>query len=734
MYVALNRARLAVLPAALLLVFSVATQAQDAQNAALHLGIPEQVAQNAFLSVKLPVREKAQNPYDPRQIDVFARVVAPSGRQFTVPAYYSVGFDPLFRVLTRDDGWRLNLCPEESGLYQLRVFAGTNGEQGRAFAEGHFTAVPSPDPGFVGASSAPSGYFAFRNGRPFFPIGLNYCWGDSANPARYLETLLALSRKGANCVRIWLAPWWLPVEKTPGAYDQRACALLDLILEVSEQCGISVIVCIEQPVAFMSGKEQDLWPKNPYNHDLGGPCAKTTDFFTDAGARALTERKLRYLVARYGARRSVMAWELFNEVELFPFAFGNFKDNQPAVLDWHRQMALYLRRSDPYRHMIATSSSREFQETRLTEGLIDFVQLHAYSGGDVAVAVANALAPAAVATGAPVIVGEFGGRDSEKDLTGMQHGTWVTMAAGGAGAGLYWWEFGDALKEGANTLQAVSRFAAGIRWWEEQFVPAEIEMALAGSRDGGVVETHKDMTLTPGSGFGTEKKGICSVGRDGSISGERDLPSFLLGRDQPRERTSCALNLDMAAAGKLRVKVNSVSDRATLSLKIDGMPTAQKVLLTGPENKEARSSRRVEKWKAYQDVYDKEYDFNIPAGKHEVRLENAGKGWIKIDYITLPSYRIEQALPVSAWGLCGRTVGLVYAVVTDPKASKEGGGIYDIDLRMKGLQDGRYKLTWYDCNTGGEIGTTEAVCSEGRVALPVPELREHIAGKLVRQY
>ncbi len=696
------------------------------------LSIPDKVNQNAFLSVKLPVRDRVRNAYDSREIDVFARVVAPSGRELLVPAYFQLGFDPSTNARTKDDGWRLNFCPEETGLYQLQVYVRKTGEAERALAEGHFIATASVDPGFVGVSDVPSGYFSFRSGRVFFPVGLNFCWDDSQNFPKYLQTLLGLSRQGVTCLRIWLTPWWLQLEKPAGVYDPRACAMLDAILDTCERCGICVILCVEQPVGFRWDKDNTPWRSNPYNHELGGPCTKTNDFFTDEGARTLTRRKLRYLVARYGARRSIMAWELFNEVEYFPFTFGHFKENEPAVLDWHREMALYLRRTDPYGHLISTSSDKTLQDRLLDEGLIDFEQLHVYPSGDVGAGVANALAPVAADTGAPVLVGEFGGHAAPTDLIAMRHGTWVTMATGGAGAGLYWWQFSDALREGAKTLRAVSRFTAGIRWADEQFAPATMMMASAEKEK--LPEARKDILLKPGLGFGAERAGVCAVGRDGSVSGEQNLPSFLLGRDQRSGRTSCVLKLDPAGEGKLRVKVNTVSDRATLDLVIDGMPTAHKLLATGPQNKEAKNSRWVPKWKVYEDVYDKEYEFDLPGGAHEIRLDNTGRGWIKIDYLALPAYRIEQTLPISAYGLCGRNAGLVYIVVTDPKVSEEGGGIFHVNLWMEKLPDGAYKVTWYDCGTGEEISTADATCAEGQIALSVPEFQEHIAGKLVRQF
>ena len=60
------------------------------------------------------------------------------------------------------------------------------------------------------------------------------------------------------------------------------------------------------------------WEDNPYNAANGGPVAADDPaaFFTDPTARDLFKKRLRYLVARYGAYRDILAWELFNEISV----------------------------------------------------------------------------------------------------------------------------------------------------------------------------------------------------------------------------------------------------------------------------------------------------------------------------------------------------------------------------------------------------------------------------------
>ena len=55
-----------------------------------------------------------------------------------------------------------------------------------------------------------------------------------------------IARTGSRVLRVWLAPWWLPVERRMGRYDQAACARLDVIFEKAESLGLDVILCVEQ--------------------------------------------------------------------------------------------------------------------------------------------------------------------------------------------------------------------------------------------------------------------------------------------------------------------------------------------------------------------------------------------------------------------------------------------------------------------------------------------------------
>ena len=158
------------------------------------------------------------------------------------------------------------------------------------------------------------------------------------------------------------------------------------------------------------------WYDNPYNAANGGPVPEDDPaaFFSDPTAKDLFKQRLRYLVARYGAYRDILAWELFNETQFIgradknPFGSQQVRDDLVA---WHAEMAAYLRSLDPYDHLITTSSDIDTSAARTiwADPNIDLVQVHDYgalSGRDQRF---SGYAEDLNATyDKPVIIGEFG--------------------------------------------------------------------------------------------------------------------------------------------------------------------------------------------------------------------------------------------------------------------------------------------------------------------------------------
>ncbi|MHB0998958.1 MAG: hypothetical protein ACYC27_06900 [Armatimonadota bacterium] len=137
-----------------------------------------------------------------------------------------------------------------------------------------------------------------------------------------------------------------------------ALARFEYLLQQAEENGVVV-----QPAIF----NYRLWnPSNP----TGLYAAYFGDFFTDTESISQQQRVLRYLVARFGHYRSLMGWELTNEMDS---AYTEVRGT------WLKNHALYLKKCDPYRHIITNSLWRSPGDPEYSQMPdIDINQVHYY--------------------------------------------------------------------------------------------------------------------------------------------------------------------------------------------------------------------------------------------------------------------------------------------------------------------------------------------------------------------
>jgi hypothetical protein len=168
-----------------------------------------------------------------------------------------------------------------------------------------------------------------------------------------------------------------------GRYYEKTAERLDEILRLSEEKGLYVMLTIDNHGIFKDfidvWASNAEWRTNPYNAVNGGPCESPADFFTNAEAKRIYKNKLRYLVARWGYSTHIACWEFFNEVD----NVLNWQDIPPlAIVNWHKEMADYLKQVDPYGHLISTSvTSKDIKGLWDIESL-DFTQHHNYGPTD----------------------------------------------------------------------------------------------------------------------------------------------------------------------------------------------------------------------------------------------------------------------------------------------------------------------------------------------------------------
>jgi hypothetical protein len=295
------------------------------------------------------------NPYDCRANDVRVVFAAPDGHREERLAYFDEG------------RWKAWLTTTHPGHYHATLTR--NGE----LVAGPAAEVVVPESarlpeGFVHAQGT---RFVTDSSQPYFPLGHDLCWRYPDIPP-LTELLLRMGAAGMNWARIWACAWdeknpvlirhnaYAPAEKGTwreaaplGEFLPAALRQWDELVSAAEASGIRFQFVLFHHGLFSTRADAN-WNEHPWNRANGGFLDKPQDFFTNETARDYSRRWLRYAIARWGHSPSVLAWELFNEVE---WTDAIQKDqNWPAVLAWHNEMAAYVRSLDPYHHLVVTAS------------------------------------------------------------------------------------------------------------------------------------------------------------------------------------------------------------------------------------------------------------------------------------------------------------------------------------------------------------------------------------------
>lgn len=393
-----------------------------------------------------------ENPYDPDQVDAKAIITEPDGNTVEAIAFY---FTPFSRSLDAGNElltptgeashWRVRFAPRKEGEHEFFIRVTDSGGTTESATSG-FTAVSAGSRGFVRAPE--SRYLRFDDGSYYVPIGYNIDWCDMSGSYFFDEYYEEMAGAGGNWSRLWMTHFnggitieWGAYHPSGlyqglGRYSQGHAFRLDTILQKAQDLGLYIQIVLNQHSQFETG-QWSSWADNPYNTANGGPCETSADYFSNEEANRLYDRRIRYMVARYAAYRSVMAWELWNELELL-------KGYLPWVADpWQHEKRDLIRTLDPQDHPITTSYGNPVYLFYQDLDGFDINQRHMYMGAsDWTSWFDHAWF---LNSGKPLILGEFGigiyGDLNEKDPTGihMHAGIWSTMLAGYAGGGMLWW-------------------------------------------------------------------------------------------------------------------------------------------------------------------------------------------------------------------------------------------------------------------------------------------------------
>ncbi len=449
------------------------------------------------------------NAFDLRIIEITAYFISPTEKRIRVPGFFYQDYirtwDNDREVLTPRGNpcWKVRFTPTEVGNYKYYIIVKDGAGEIKS-EEGEFKAVASDKPGYIRVSPVNYHYFQFDSGEDFFPIGHNVCWYSSDKGTYdYDHYFSKMMETGENYARLWLSPWAFTLEwDRLGYYSLENAWRLDYVMELAEKKGIYIMLCLDTFNTLLSKPPLGRWKSNPYNLVNGGPCQWVREFFTSEQARDCHKRKLRYIVSRWGYSPNILAWQLWNEIDIID------EYNSEDIKVWHKEMANYLTQLDSYNHLITTSyrfRQGDAQVWNLPE--MKFTQIHCYDRRDMAKAMLDVSMEMTEAYGKPFFAGEFGlhsGYDTY-DSRGihLHNALWSSSLSRSAGTAMsWWWDKGsgnDFYSIEQNNLyyhfKALANFLKGIRWTKSNFQPVKATAFLdneAEAKKGGEKQSLSD--------------------------------------------------------------------------------------------------------------------------------------------------------------------------------------------------------------------------------------------------
>ena len=613
--------------------------ANAAEIQVLSLGSSRQWQRTEFRLEGLP---SATNVFDPDVIRVEGTLVMPTQRTLVIPAYWHQDYDRSLnngteRLTPRGaPEWRLRCATPESGAHSLRVMVWTNGQfygQSDSIRFEAEPAAPAPATNAAGLTmprgatrvAAGRQYFETADGSPLPLVGACVCWPGNRGTFDYDDWFAGMSRAGENYTRLWMAPWAFGIEAEPGTltrYRLDRAWQLDYVLEHTEEQGIGIMLCLDYHGMFETEIDvwggNNYWPKNPYNALEGGPCADQNAFFTSDAARAVYQKRLRYLVARYGYSSSLFAWEFFNELD------NVYRYLIPAdVARWHTDMGDWLHRHDPFQHLVTTSLTGGSDRSDIWSlPQIDFTQYHAYGMPQPAMGLAEVSQSFLSRYGKPVLIGEYGvdwrgwSLAADPYWRGFRQGVWGGLLGGSAGTAMSWW-WEELHAQNAYPYYGVvtdflrtTRLSQGA-WTAVRFAtngppPVQVGSPIPAGQPFSV-------TLPLDTRWGAALPGLLAVNsvrcRDYSAS---VWNAYVQGTGHPDLRNPFKFEAWLGNDARLTLHLNSVSSGAILLVRVD-----EKSFFT-------RSLPNLDGGWQVNNEYNTNITVNLPAGKHLVENRNGG--------------------------------------------------------------------------------------------------------------
>lgn len=319
---------------------------------------------------------------------------------------------------------------------------------------------------------------AFRDHTIFIPIGPNVCWTVAPDQlGKFAKHFANLAKHGGNHVRLWCASWCGQIEgETPDAYRLEQAWMMDRILALAREHGLMVTIVLD------NHHDMGLGKFFPY----GVTYQERVKNFLSATPGGQHRRRMRYVLARWGADDSIAAWELFNELDLA-------QPMRDAALRWAAGTSTLFKSLDVDQRLLTISWAGDDWDPVAKLPAIDLGQVHSYvvewsdklgmrkTATRDGVGMLLSAAERGMTLGKPYCFSEVGYQGTNEDNKGndldtqgllLRQQAWAGFLLGGYGSGMnWWWDVYIEPKQLWSGYRGLARVLPRLDWRDRELSP-----------------------------------------------------------------------------------------------------------------------------------------------------------------------------------------------------------------------------------------------------------------------
>jgi hypothetical protein len=246
--------------------------------------------------------------------------------------------------------------------------------------------------------------------------------------------------------------------------------------------------------------------------------------------------------------------------------------------------------------------------------------------------------------------------------------------------------------------------------------------------------TYMEMRFT-GNGPNWQKpeKTIFTVKKDGTVENANQLLGLLHGYVHEELRIPLTFRVDFPTQGEFIIHVGKVGDDGILSIFLDDKKVSSVELPTGEGL--GVSSEYNQRWERWETVYDKDISVTVPAGEHEIRIQNDGMDWITIRSFRLTNYRSNAEPNLRVLGMQTSKKALVWVQNNEHTwyNVRDKAPVPPVDptkLILNGFDYGNYNVEIWNTVEGNIIEKRELRSETGELIVDLPKIKKDIALKI----